>query len=132
MIRASLFLPPHYSRLVSHPGSFAAMNTAESYDGYMSIVPKHSKWENKMQSRGFLKLSMYNPLKNAAKVKAPTLVMAGRNDSLIPIDAVKKLSEKLPKSELVIVECNHFQPYQGEFFYEFAEKQAAFFRKHLL
>jgi fermentation-respiration switch protein FrsA (DUF1100 family) len=104
----------------------------ESYDGYMSIVPGNSKWENKMQSRGFLKLTMYRPLGKAVQVKAPTLIMAGRNDSLIPLDAVQKLSEKVPDSELIIVDCNHFGPYQGDLFDLFIEKQTGFLRKHLL
>ena len=107
------------------------MNTAESYKGYLSIVPKNTTWENKMQSRGFLKLTMYNPLKIADDVKAPTLIMAGRNDSLIPIAAVEKLSEKLPNSELIVMDCNHFEPYKGRLLEKFVEKQTEFLNKHL-
>jgi fermentation-respiration switch protein FrsA (DUF1100 family) len=60
------------------------------------------------------------------------LLRAGRNDSLIPLDAVQKLSEKVPDSELIIVDCNHFGPYQGDLFDLFIEKQTGFLRKHLL
>lgn len=131
LIRASFSLPPHYSPVIANPGTFAAMNTAESYSGYMSIATEGLNWENKMASRAFMKISMYSPISKAKKVKAPSLVMAGRYDSLIPLDAVKKLAEKIPAGELIVVDCNHFEPYTGEFFEQFVCEQSKFLEKHL-
>lgn len=131
LIRASFSLSPHYSPVIANPGSFAAMNTAESYPGYMSIAGEGSNWENKMASRAFIKISTYSPLSKAKKVAAPSLVMAARNDSLIPLDAVKKLAKKLLNSELVVVDCNHFEPYTGDCFERFVGEQSTFLEKHL-
>ncbi len=130
-VRGALSLSPHYSPVIARPESFAAMNTAESYDGYMSIVEKGSGWENMMTSRAFLKISMYNPIAKAKMVKSPVLVMAGRYDSLIPVDAVEKLARKLPYGELVIMDCNHFEPYSSEIFDRFILKQSMFLKEHL-
>ena len=131
LIRAGFSLSPHYSPVIANPGSFAAMNTAESYQGYMSIAAEGSNWENKMASRAFMKISFYSPLSKAHQVKAPTLVMAGRYDSLIPLDAVEKLAKKLPVGELIVMDCSHFEPYTGEFFERFVAAQRTFLKKHL-
>ena len=130
-IKSFLYLSPHYSPLLAQPGSFAAMNTEDSYDGYMSVVPEESTWENKMQSRGFLKMTFYSPWSKADQIKAPTLVMPGRHDSLIPLDAVEAAAKELPNGELVIMDCGHFDPYTGEMFEEFIKRQIAFLEKYL-
>ncbi|MBI9092770.1 MAG: alpha/beta fold hydrolase [Desulfobacterium sp.] len=131
LVRAVLCLSPHYSPAVGRPGVFAALNTEESYPGYMSIAGDDLTWENKIASRGFLKMARYNPIQKAGKVNAPVLVMAARYDSLIPVDAVVTLSENLPKGELVVVDCNHFAPYSGAFFEQFSEVQGSFLAKQL-
>ena len=131
LIRGSLTLSPHYSPFIAIPGCFAVMNTAESYPGYMSMIAEDSTWENKMASRGFIKLSMYNPISKAKKVTAPSLVMAARYDSLFPLDDVKKLAKKILNSKLIVVECNHFEPYTGKFFEQFVGHQSVFLEKHL-
>ena len=108
------------------------MNSEECYDGYMSIVPEESGWENKLASRMFLYIPFYSVMNRARKVEAPTLVMAGRYDSLIPLKAVKKMAERLPKGELVVEDCNHFEPYSGDHFDRFVEAQGDFLERHLL
>ena len=132
VIRGFWGLSPHYSAVIAHPGSFAAMNTAESYPGYMAIADKDSGWENQMASRAFIKVSMYSPIRKAKQVKAPTLVMAGRDDSLIPVKAVEKMAKRLPRGELIVMDCNHFEPYTGQFFEKFVKKQSEFLETHLL
>ncbi|RJP78050.1 MAG: alpha/beta fold hydrolase [Desulfobacteraceae bacterium] len=131
LIRGALGLSPHYSPVIARPGFFAAMNTEESYPGYMSIAGDNPTWENKMASRAFIKASLYSPISRAKQVKAPTLVMAGKYDSLIPVDAVRKMAGRLPKGELVVMDCNHFEPYTGELFEQFVARQSAFLATHL-
>lgn len=131
IVRNALRLSPHYSPVIARPGSFAAMNSEESYDGFMSLVGNDSKWENKMTSRGFIKMVIYNPTGKAKKVKAPALIMAAKYDSLIPLDAIKKLANKLPKGELVVMDCNHFATYTGDTFSKHIDTQVAFLEKHL-
>ena len=131
-LKAALRLPPHYSPAIAQPGSFAAMNSKECYSGYLSIVPEGSDWENKMTSRGFIALAFYSPMKHAKKVKAPVLIIGGKNDSLIPISAVEKTAKKLPNGTLVELDCNHFEPYTGARFEQSIKIQVDFLEKHLL
>jgi cephalosporin-C deacetylase-like acetyl esterase len=132
LIRTALGMSPHYSPVIARPGSFAIMNTEESYDGYMSIMGKDRKWENKLTSRIFIKILFYNPTNKAKRVKAPVLIMAAAHDSLVPLAAIKKCAAKLPKGELVVMDCNHFAPYTGDTFLKYIDHQVAFLEKHLL
>lgn len=131
MVRSMLSLSPHYSPAIAPSGYFAAMNSEECYEGYRSIIPEGSDWENKIASRMFFYLPLYSVMNRARKVEAPTLVMAGKHDSLIPIDAVKKMAGRLPNGELVVEDCNHFEPYTGSHFERFVQKQGDFLERHL-
>jgi cephalosporin-C deacetylase-like acetyl esterase len=131
-IRTAFFLPPHYSPAIAHPGSFAAMNTEESYPGFHSIIPDGSDWENKMTSRAFILLAFYSPMSYARKVKAPVLLIGGKNDSLVPFAAVKKTAKRLPNCEFVALESNHFEPYTGARFEQSIKIQIDFLERKLL
>lgn len=131
-IRTFLFLSPHYSPAIAHPGSFAAMNTEESYPGFHSIIPDGSDWENKMTSRAFILLAFYYPIFYAKKVDIPTLIIGGRKDSLVPFKVVENTAKRLPKGELVVLECNHFEPYTGIWFEQSIKIQIDFLERNLL
>ena len=115
--------------VVGRPGSFAAMNTGESYDGYMNIVPPGSAWQNRMPARFFLSIGLFSPLRMAHKVTCPALVVAGKQDSLSPLSAVEKTAKRMPKGEFVAMACNHFEPYVGEHFETNVQHQLAFLER---
>ncbi|PJZ49227.1 alpha/beta hydrolase [Leptospira saintgironsiae] len=131
-IRSYLGLGPHYSKVIGHPGQFAAMNTDESYDGFMSLVGGDPIWENKMTSRGFLKMATYNPGAGAKKIESPVLIMAAKHDSLIPLEAIQKVAEKIHDCKIVIMNCNHFAPYTGAVFKDNIDTHINFMCSHLL
>ena len=130
-VKTALFLPPHYSPGVAHPGTFAAMNTEESYPGFRSIIPEGWPWENKMTSRAFILLAFYYPIFYAKRVSAPVLLIGGQKDSLVPFAAVRKTARRLPRCEFVVFDCNHFEPYTGERFEESVKIQADFLERNL-
>ncbi len=121
LTRKSFYVP-----VVARPGQFAAMNTPESYDGYLDIVSPDSDWENRMPARFFLSIGLFSPLRLARKVNCPTLIVAGKEDSLSPVRAVKKTAKRIPQGEYVEMDCNHFQPYVGERFEENIRHQIRF------
>ena len=131
-VKTVLFLPPHYSPGVANPGTFAAMNTEESYPGFRSIIPEGTDWDNRMTSRAFILLAFYYPIYYAKKVKAPVLLIGGKNDSLVPFSAVKKTAARLPNCEFVVLESNHFEPYTGARFEQSIKKQVDFLERKLL
>lgn len=131
-VRTAFFLPPHYSPAIAPPGCFAAMNTEESYPGFRSLIPEGSDWENKMTSRAFILLAFYNPMSYAKKVKAPILLISGKQDSLVPFSAVQKTAKRLPNCEFVVLESNHFEPYTGAIFEQSIKIQIDFLERRLL
>jgi pimeloyl-ACP methyl ester carboxylesterase len=81
MIRMLFGRSPHHVPLVGRPETFAVMNTPESWDGYMAIVPGNTAWRNRCPARILLTFSLYRPMSFAAGVRCPALVMLAENDS---------------------------------------------------
>jgi pimeloyl-ACP methyl ester carboxylesterase len=131
LLRLVTFRAPYRIGLVGRPGEVAVMTTPECYDGYMALVPEQSRWENKTPALSGLLLPLYNPGSYAAGVRCPMLIVAGRNDSLIPISAVRKMAKKVAYCRLEEFDCNHFEPYQGSWFDRNIELQSAFLQRHL-
>lgn len=132
ILKSMIGLSPHYSPLIARAGSFAVMNSDESYDGYMSIFSDEIPWENKMPSRAFAVIPLYNPALKAKKIKAPVLMVATKKDSLIPYGAMKSCAEKIPDCKLISLDCNHFAPYTGDMFLQHIDAQVDFLKKHLV
>lgn len=131
-MKTAFGLPPHYSPAIARPGSFAAMNSEESYPGFRSIIPAGSDWENKMTSRAFILLAFYYPIYYAKKVKVPVLLIGGKKDSLVPFSAVQKTADRLSECEFVALDCNHFDPYTGARFEQSIKIQIDFLERKLL
>lgn len=128
-VAGSLVGKPYYSRIVGRPGELAAMSTPEAWDGYMALFPEGVRWENKVLSRIFLELPLYSPGRFASRVKAPTLVVAGRQDSVTPPKAAQRAAAKLPQGEFELLESNHFQPYVDEMFEKNIGLQLGFLKR---
>lgn len=128
-VAGSLVGRPHYSRIVGHPGEVAAMTSAEAWDGYLALFPEGAKWENKVLSRIFLELPLYSPGRFASRVKAPTLMVVGRQDTVTPPDAAQRAAKRLPNGELEVLESNHFQPYVDSMFEKNVGLQLGFLKR---
>jgi pimeloyl-ACP methyl ester carboxylesterase len=77
-------------------------------------------------ARSLLYIPFYRAVKVAHRVQAPTLLMGGRQDSLVSIADIRKLARLVPGSDLREYECNHFQPYYPPLCETFAAEQADF------
>ncbi len=132
IIRMVTLRKPYYLPVVGKPGTFAAMTTEESWPGYHAIIPEESTWENKFTARAFLAMPFYNPLRVAGKIKAPTLLLTAKRDSLCAWQSLQKGAEKIEKCEFVTVDCNHFDVYAGHHFDRVADIEVGFLAKHLL
>ena len=124
---------PYYIPAIARPGTFAAMNTEESYNGFLSIVDeKNTTWENKMSARGLLKMTFFAPAKHADRIECPVKIFAATNDSFIPVSAIIEEAAKIKNKEVVVLDCNHFAPYTGETFQKYIGQHVEFMTKNLL
>jgi len=126
VVKSTVMRKPYYVKAVAKPGEFAAMNTEESWQGYTNLVPEDSAWENKIPAKVFLMIPLYSPLIKASKVTCQALIIAAENDSLIPVKAVRWTAGRIKKGELVVLECNHFEPYYGEWFEKIVTAETEF------
>lgn len=131
-IRMATLRPPYTVPVVGDPQSFAVMNTPGSKDGYLSLVPKGSSWQNQCPARILLSVMAYRPGASARKVACPALVIVAEKDSLIPVAAVERMVRKMPRATLVRLPVGHFDVYTGETFREAVEREADFLATNLL
>jgi len=117
--------------VVGLPDELAMMNTPECLPGYMAMVPQDTAWENATPARIALAVPLYAPMRHASQIACPVLVVAGARDSLIPLQAVRRTAARIPDCRLEVLECNHFQPYEGEWFRTAVGIQCEFLRQHL-
>lgn len=118
--------PVHQLPIVGQPGDLAMMSTPESYAGYMAMVPAETGWRNETPARIALAAGLYMPARFASQVNCPTLIVAGRQDSLIPLESIRKTAASISNCTLEELDCGHFEPYQGEFFKTVSQIQSRF------
>lgn len=123
--------PSHYIPVIGKPGTFAVMNTSDAFDGYMAIVSPGSTWQNQCPARILLKVTLYRPTCYAKKVKCPVLIVCAERDSLVPLEAVKKMALKIKLGELFSLPVGHFDVYTGKSFETVVEVEGNFLEKHL-
>lgn len=107
---------PHYAAIVGHPGEAAALSSADAWEGYHALLPENAPWENKVRARIFLELAFYNPILHVRRIAAPTLVIGGANDTIVPAGAARAAARRIPNARFEMLESNHFQPHYGEVF----------------
>ncbi len=133
LTRAALGAPPYYVPIAGPPEEFAFLNTPDAMDYLQDLVPPDSSWQNRAPARVLFQMFRYRPLRDAAKIEAPVLMVAAEDDSLIPIAAVEAASRKIPDCRLVTLPATtHFAPYLGEVFERVVEREADFLCEHLL
>jgi dienelactone hydrolase len=130
-VRGMIGMSPLYIPMVGKPGTVAALATPDVLPGYRRLVPEGVKWDNRCPARILLTMTFYRPLGHAVKIKAPTLIVVGTEDSLIDVTAVRKVADQITDSELVELPVGHFDPYFDETFETVVAKQREFFLKHL-
>jgi hypothetical protein len=109
--RTALGFAPHYIPVIGSPETFAAQSADVSYRAFERIAPPPSAWRNRVAARALLEVSPYHPGRRAAEIEAALLLVAARDDELIPLASVAEVAERAPRAELVVVDGTHFEIY---------------------
>ncbi|MDM0068383.1 alpha/beta fold hydrolase [Variovorax sp. J31P207] len=131
-LAGSLIGKPHYLPVVGRPGDFAVLTGPEAWGGMQELqaildVP----WENKVLARVALKIPRYNPIRKARRVRVPTLVIAGSNDSIVSAEVAQKAAGRMHDARFTLHASDHFQPYYGDYLDENVRTQLAFLHRHV-
>ena len=129
-LRGALGKPPRYVPLVAPPGQLAAMASHDAYTGCIAIMPPH--WRNEIAARLFLAMPFYRPVRHAAKVACPALIIACEKDTVASTHAAAEAAASMgDKARLIELPIGHFDVYLGEWFECSSREQVAFFEEAL-
>lgn len=131
MLKQNLTGSPHYVPVVGEPDEFAILNTEDSKPGILSIIPDGYDWKNETPAGIFPKLFTYMPISSADEVDCPVLILKAEDDSIIPPYTVDRAAGELQDSEVLSLQCGHFDVYTGDLFEEVVKKESEFLKEHL-
>ncbi|SHL33334.1 Serine aminopeptidase, S33 [Desulfatibacillum alkenivorans DSM 16219] len=125
------FGDPIYIPAVGEVGRVAALNQPGNLEGYLAIIPEDSEWENKVTARSLLEAAKYRPGFAAAELPCPSLFVLATEDNLCPYDSAKRFAKASLYSEIMTLECGHFDLYLGDLFDKVSAAEADFLEKNL-
>lgn len=111
---AALFGKAHCIAIVGPPGSLAAMTTDDAETEYPAMYPPGFEFRNEVPARFALRLAAYSPLRSAAKVRCPLLVIVAERDTVTPPKPARRIADRAPRGELLAYDGTHFDIYRGE------------------
>ncbi|MGH6674549.1 MAG: alpha/beta fold hydrolase [Xanthobacteraceae bacterium] len=92
---------------VSYPQTLGEKSAYEAYRGrYLGNDPVGFGF-------GFRALARTNMLHMLPQVRCPTMVVAGRHDTVRPHAGTAELAKKIPGARFELIEAGHFMPTQG-------------------
>lgn len=120
--------------VVAPAGQPSVLSTPDSYEWFSRTGAEAGTWINNTSLESVARMAEYLPASMIGVVAAkPLLLIAGTNDSLIPIAQVHEVHANAPEPKaLAEYPCAHFDFYTGMPYHAQAAKQAtAWFSEHL-
>lgn len=129
ILRSLVGASPHYIASAGRPGEVAAMSAEDCHDGYTALLPPEAP--NKVAARIATRLAMFRPVRLAAKVQCPALLLLCEHDTVAPSAAAEKAAARMPQAEVQRYPVGHFDVYQGEARAQSLRDQLDFLARHL-
>ena len=101
--------------IVGGSEELAAITEPGTKRGYLDLVDRESAWRNETPARSLLRLVNYRPTERLAEIRAPTLLLAGTEDAIVPVDRVVDDAETLSRGTLVTMPADHFSVFGAAF-----------------
>jgi dienelactone hydrolase len=106
--------PPIYIKASVDEGQWGAIANADAFAGLRLITPpKGTDWSNEVAARSFLGFGAHRPVKKAAKIRCPILVVVAETDTIAPVNPALRVAELAPHGELYRSRGGHYGPYKG-------------------
>ena len=75
--------------------------------------PKGTDWRNRVAVRSLLGIGAHRPVRKAAKIHCPILLIVAETDTIAPIGPAVRVADRAPKSQLYRSRGGHYGPYMG-------------------
>jgi pimeloyl-ACP methyl ester carboxylesterase len=124
--------PPRYIPAGVAPAEFGAVANAVAFAGLEIIRPKDgSEWHNRVAARSLLGLAVHRPVRKAAEIGCPILLVVAEHDTIAPIGPALRVAERAPKAELLRSRGDHYDVYNGgEDYDRVIEAEVEFLHRH--
>jgi len=123
----------NYIKVVAPEGEPCVFPDRDAFEFYMEFKEIVPNWENKVTIESLEKVREFDPV-SLIHLMAPTalLLVAGENDSLVPIKEVEKTyARALEPKALSILPITHFVPYKEPWLSKIAGLATNWFQEHL-
>jgi dienelactone hydrolase len=123
---------PRYVPAGVGPGEFGAVANAEALAGLDIIRPKDgAQWYNRVAARSLLGIGVHRPVRKAADIRCPILLVIAENDTIAPVGPALRVAEHAPRAELIHSRGDHYDVYQGgEDYDNVVTAEAEFLHRH--
>src|SRR5712671_4053690 len=107
--RPPIYIPGH-----GKPGELSIGATPDGPFGEKLMTPKDgTPWHDRVAARSLLSFSWRRPVRRAAAVRVPLLLVVPEADSIAPVPAALEVARKAPRAELFRSVGGHYDVYQG-------------------
>ena len=107
--RQPIYIPGH-----GKPGDLSIGATPDGLFGEKLMTPKDgTRWHDRVAARSLLSFSWRRPVRRAASVQIPFLLVVPEADSIAPVPAALKVARKAPRGELFRSAGGHYDVYEG-------------------
>ena len=95
-------------------GEFGAVANATAFAGLDIIRPRDgSEWHNRVAARSLLGIGAHRPVRKAAHIRCPILLVVAENDTIAPAGPALRVADRAPKAELFRSRGDHYDVYEG-------------------
>jgi uncharacterized protein len=106
--------PPRYIAAGAGPGEFAAVANAAALAGLEIVRPRDGgEWHNQVAARSVLGIAAHRPVRKAAEIQCPILLVVAENDTIAPVGPALRVAERAPTAELFRSRGDHYGVYKG-------------------
>jgi hypothetical protein len=107
--RQPIYIPGH-----GRPGDLSIGATPDGPFGEKLMTPEDgTPWHDRVAARSLLSFSWRRPVRRAASVRVPFLLVVLEADSIAPVPAALEVARKAPGAELFRSVGGHYDVYKG-------------------
>jgi uncharacterized protein len=124
--------PPRYLPGAGAPGDLAVGATPDALFGQGLMTPKDStEWHNRVAARSLLSFSWRRPVRHAASIRCPILLIIAEHDTMAPTGPALRVAKRAPRGELHRSRGGHYDVYEGgESFDDAVRVELEFLQRH--
>jgi dienelactone hydrolase len=124
--------PTRYVPAGVAPGQFGVVANEAAAAGLDIIRPTDgSEWHNRVAARSILGIPSHRPVRKAAQIRCPILIVVGEMDTIVPVGAALRVAQRACRGELFRSRGDHYGVYEGgEDFDRVIEVEIAFLHRH--